>query len=72
MDETGCFLKALPDRGFGQRGKECKGGKKSKHRLKVAFIVSAAGTKEKPVCTWKSENPCCFKRLDKSVLPVHY
>ena len=57
LDETGCFWKALPDRGFGQRGKECKGGKKSKHRLTVAFIVSAAGIKEKPVCIWKSENP---------------
>ena len=72
LDETGCFWKALPDRGFGQRGKECKGGKKSKHRLTVAFIVSAAGIKEKPVCIWKSENPRCLKRFDKSLLPVHY
>ena len=28
LDETGCFWKALPDRGFGQKGKQCKGGKK--------------------------------------------
>ena len=30
LDETGCFWKTLPDHGFGQKGKECKGGKKSK------------------------------------------
>ena len=30
MDETGVFWEALPNRGFGQKGKECKGGKKSK------------------------------------------
>ena len=28
LDETGCFWKALPDRGFGEKGKQCKGGKK--------------------------------------------
>ena len=28
MDETGVFWRALPDRGFGQKGKACYGGKK--------------------------------------------
>ena len=28
MDETGVFWKALPNRGFGQKSKECKGGEK--------------------------------------------
>ena len=28
LDESGCFYKALPDRGFGQKIKEHKGGKK--------------------------------------------
>ena len=72
LDETGCFWRALPNRGLGQKGKECKGGKQSKHRLTVTFIVSAAGKKEKPVCIWKSEKPRCFKRIDKSLLPVDY
>lgn len=70
--ETGFFWQALPDRGFGQQGKECKGGKKSKKRLTAAFIVSAAGKKEKPVVICKSENPQCFERFDKSLLPVDY
>lgn len=36
--------------------------------------MNAAGGKEeiKPVVIWKSETPRCFKRLDKSHLPVSY
>ena len=69
MDETGVFWRALPNRGFGVKGKDCRGGKKNKQRITV---VSAAGTKEKPVVVWRSENPRCLKRFDKSALPVHY
>ena len=31
MDETGVFWRALPSKGFGEKGKACKGGKQSKH-----------------------------------------
>ena len=73
LDETGCFFQSLPDKGFSQRGKQCHGGKKSKKRITVTFIVNAAGGKEgKPIVIWKSENPRCFKRFDKSLLPVEY
>ena len=72
LDETGCFWQALPNRGFNQKGKYCAGGKKSKCRIIIAFIVSAAGKKEKPVVIWKYENPRCFKRFDKNLLPVSY
>lgn len=72
LDKTGCFWQALPNRGFCQRGKECKGGKNSKQRVTVALIVSAAGTKEKPVVIWKSEKPQCIKCFDKSLLRVNY
>ena len=72
MDETGLFWKALPERGFSERGKECNGGKKSQQRITVAFFVTASGMKEKPVVIWKSKNPDCMKKLDKSALPVHY
>ena len=41
MDETGIFWRALPDRGFGQKSRSCKGGKKSKQRITVEFFVSA-------------------------------
>ena len=30
MDESGCFFKALPDKGLVEKGKQAKGGKKSK------------------------------------------
>ena len=43
LDETGCFWQALPTCGFNQKGKDCSGGKKSKYRITIAFIVSAAG-----------------------------
>ena len=73
MDETACFWQALPDKGFSQKGKQCKGGKKSKKRITVTFIVNAAGGKEgKPIVIWKSENPRCLKWFDKSLLPVEY
>lgn len=49
MDETGMFWRALPDKGFGERGKACRGGKKSKIRITVAFFVTASGKKEKPI-----------------------
>ena len=47
MDETGLFWKALPDLGFGVKGKQCRGGKKSKQRFTVAFFVTTSGKKEK-------------------------
>ena len=72
MDETGIFWRALPEHGFGQKSRSCKGGKKSKQRITVASFVSASGQKEKPVVTWKSDNPRYMKNFDKSFLPVCY
>ena len=72
MDETGLFWKALPDRGCGVKGKQCREGKKSKQQFTVAFFVTASGKKEKPIVIWKSANPRCLKRFDKAVLPVDY
>ena len=63
----------LPDSGFGQRGKQCHGGKQSKRRITIAFFVSASGKTElKPIVIWKSENPRCLKRFNKAALPVTY
>ena len=33
LDESGVFWQALPDKGFGQRVRQCKGGEKSKQRI---------------------------------------
>ena len=72
MDETGCFWKTLPDKGFARKGVKCKGGKKSKQRMTLAFFVNAEGEKAMPAVIWKSEIPRCFKRNVKKNLPVRY
>ena len=38
MDESGVFWRALPDKGFGEKGKRCVGGKKYKQRLTVILL----------------------------------
>ena len=72
MDDTGSFWRALPDKGFGQKSKQCKGGKKMKQWMTVSFFVNASGKKERPIVIWTSENPRCLHRFDKSLLPVTY
>ena len=71
LDETGCFWRALPESGFGERGKKHSGGKKSKKRITIAFLVSATGAKETPVVIWNSKKPC-FRGFDVRSLPVKY
>ncbi len=34
IDETGVFRRGLPETGFGQKGKACRGGQKNKQRIK--------------------------------------
>ena len=70
LDEIACFWRALPDHGFGKKGSQCKGGKKAKQRVTIALLANANGEKEDPIVIWKSENPRCFRRIDKTKLPV--
>ena len=72
MDETGCFWRSLPDKGFGEKGKKCKGGKKCKQRVTVTLLVSAAGEKENPIVIWTSKTPRCFRGIAMDSLPVKY
>ena len=63
------------DKGLVEKGKEAKGGKKSKQRFTIAFFVNAAGEKiDKPLVIWKSKKPRCFKHLSDKSRPadVHY
>ena len=63
----------MPEKGLGEKAKKFKGGKKSKLRVTVTFIVNAAGGKESdPIVDWKSANPCCFRQVKKLKLPVLY
>ena len=41
LDESGCFFKALPDAGLVQKGKQAKGGKKSKQRFTIVLVLLA-------------------------------
>ena len=70
MDRSGCFLKALSDKGLVEKGKEAEGGKKIQTKTH-----HAAGEKiDEPVVIWKSKKPRCFKRLGDQSRPtdVHY
>lgn len=74
LDETGLFWKALPENSLSQRGKRCRGGKKSKQRFTWAYFVSASGDKEDPIVVGKSARPRCFKGLKYATRPytLHY
>ena len=75
MVESGCFFKALLDKGLVEKGKQAQGSKKSKKRLTVAFFVNAAGEKVgEPIVIWKSKLSRCFKKLQDPSRPanVHY
>ena len=62
IDESGCFFKAQLSKGFAQKRKKSKGGKKSKQRITVAFFVSADREKVgKPIVIWQNKTPRCFQ-----------
>ena len=74
IDETGCFFRALPEKTLAEKHSECKGGKKAKERVTIAFIANAAGGKETPIVIGRATKPCCFKgiRNIKKPLGVSY
>ena len=75
MDKSGCFSKALLDKGLVEKIKEVKGGKKSKQRFTIGFFINNAGENiDEPVVIWKSKMSRCFKRLNDKSPPadVHY
>ena len=69
-DETACFFRALPERTLADAKKQCKGGKKAKQRITLAFIVNAAGGKEVPIVVGKAASPRCFKGLKDKKNPL--
>ena len=57
LDEAArVFWQALPDKFFGEKGKNCKGGKKYEHRVTMALQANVVGSKEDPIVIWKSES----------------
>ena len=50
--------------------KPCKGGKKAKICITLAFFVNAAGEKEMPIVIGKSASPRCFKGTRDIKMPL--
>ena len=65
FDEIWCSWRALPNRGFIEKGKRCSGGKKSKLRFTIGLLVNACGEKEASIVVWSSANPRCYRELDQ-------
>ena len=64
MDETGCFFKALPEKGLAEKKSQARGGKKSKAKLIIAFFVNAAGEKAiERLVVWRSKKRVVLKTL---------
>ena len=75
LDELGLFFKALPEKGLMEKEKKNKGGKKSKQRMTVMFIVASDGSFVfEPTAIWRSKGPRCFKSVKDLLRPmsVHY
>ena len=75
LDELGLFFKALPEKGLAEKTKKSKGGKKSKQRMTVMFIVASDGSFVfEPTVIWRSKLPRCFKSLKDASRPMsmHY
>ena len=55
-----------------EKGKQPKGGKKSKQWLTVTFFVNTVGEKfDQPIVIWKGKLPCCFKKLQDMSRPAN-
>ena len=75
LDELGLFFKALPEKGLAEKKKKSKGGKKSKQRMTVMFIVASdCSFVFEPTVIWRLKLPRCFKSLKDALRPVslHY
>lgn len=70
-DETGLFVKCLPNKTLAFRNETCHGGKSSKERITVLVGSNMKGNEKlKLVVIGKSAKPRCFKGI--LTLPVEY
>ena len=72
FDETSFYYKSPPSRTYVNNINKTKkkGTKILKDRATLLLGGNAHGHKMKPYLLYKSENPRCFKGIDKSTLPV--
>ena len=63
-DETGLFLKLMPDKILELKNVQCQGGKRSKERLTVLVCANMTGTDKLPLLViGKYARPSCFKNI---------
>ena len=43
MDKSGCFFKALSDKGFVEKSNQARGGKNSEQKFTIAFLLTLPG-----------------------------
>ena len=72
-DELGLFYRLGPNQTLATVHDKAKGTKKKLERLTILLASNARGTRKlKPFVIGKSENPRCFKDVNKANLPVRY
>lgn len=72
-DETGLVYKLLPSRTVARKTEKPSGWKKARERITVLFCANKSGTIRLPLLVvGKSNNPHCFRGIDKNSLPVIY
>ncbi|XP_025416874.1 tigger transposable element-derived protein 6-like [Sipha flava] len=71
-DETGLFLKVLPNKTKAFKNETCSGGKVSKERLTVLLCCNMIGEFERPLVLGKAKRPRAFKKLDANKFPVDW
>ena len=69
-DESGIFIRALPDATLTFANDNRKGGKQSKERITALFTCSMTGEKRKIFVIGKSQKPRCLNGVKS--LPVKY
>lgn len=72
-DETGLVYKLLPSRTVARSKDQPSGWKKARERITVLFCANKTGTIRLPLLVvGKSNNPHCFRGINKNTLPVVY
>ena len=68
LDELELFFKALPKKGLMKKGEKTQGGKKSKQRMTVMFILASDGSFVfEPTFIWRSKSHAILSHLK-----IHY
>jgi hypothetical protein len=72
-DETGIYIRCMPDNSFVEYGEEeCSGTKIDKERITCLYGCSMRGEKLPIMVIGRSKNPRCFANIDVNTLGIMY